>query len=244
MKVSVQVKESSLNDPQFNFEVLASAARQAKANNSELLLFAEAFLQGFEAMSFDYAEDIQKAYSIRGSELAKVRQIARENELAIGLGFYENYKGGIYSAYAIFDQDGETIEHYRRVSPGWKMPKACADYREGSNFHSFRFAGKTFATLICGDFWTDELLPAIIAMDADVDAFIWPVHCDYESEFWQQEEKAEYAKRSAILAKPILFINNFVKEKNRAKGGVYLWQQGKTLAALEMGELGQLNLEL
>ena len=244
-----------------NFCRMEEQAKVAAAQGADLALFGEAYLQGFGGMSFDYKTDIPNAYAQNNEEIAQVRNLAKHLGIALGFGFFENHQGGVYSAYLILDKDGETVDLFRRVSVGWKEEKGFLnpDYREGLGFHSFKFQGKRFATMICGDFWENHLISQIIELDDEVDAFFWPVHCDYDPQFWEAGEREEYRERGEILAKPVLFINNYrdpeTEEKapeskeaaempSYAQGGAYVWQQGKTLAALEMKRKGILLFEL
>ena len=244
MKIALVAGLSQANYPYKNFEEIKRWAKEAKKQGAELLLFGEAFLQGFQAMTFQYQDDIEKCLS-RGSKLlAEIRQFAKEEGIGIGFGYYENDKGAIYSSYLVIGESGEPLVNYKRVSQGWKEPSACADYREGEVFKSFRYKGKELGLMVCGDFWEDHLLAQIIEMDAHIDAFLWPVHCDYDPAFWEESSNVEYQKRTEILEKPVLFINNYSSLEDGAKGGLYLWHQGKTLKEVPMGQEAMLLVEL
>ncbi|HZK28664.1 MAG TPA: hypothetical protein VFD19_00430, partial [Clostridia bacterium] len=83
-----------------------------------------------------------------------------------------------------------------------------------------------------------------IDRDETTDCFLWPVHCDYPVDKWNRVTHEEYRKRTQILAKPVIFVNNFIEEESRAKGGAYLWKQGKELASLAYGKPGILLVDL
>lgn len=244
MKICLSAKPLTLTNIDENGKRIRDAMREARTGGAELILFGEASLSGFEALTFDYERDIRRCLGISGPELARLRDVARDIGIGVGVGFYENYKGGIYSTYAVIDAEGDIREIYRRVSPGWKREDACADYRDGDEFHAFRYGDKLFGLMICGDFWEEDLLPALIELDPVVDAFLWPVHCDYTVRKWQSGEADEYRARTAIMAKPVLFINNYVDAEDRAKGGLYHWCRGRTLDKLPMGETGLLYIDL
>ena len=235
---------SSLDDVHNNMAVMESAFPQAKESQADLLIFGEAFLQGFEAMTFDYKNDVQKAIFLKGVEITTIRTWAKKHDLAIGFGFFENQAGGIYSSYLVIDREGDVQGHYRRVSKGWKQSHACADYREGNQFTTFTLDGRSFTILLCGDFWEDDLLLPIIDRDEMTDYYLWPVHCDYPTEEWNRVSLEVYRQRTEILAKPVIFVNNFIEEEGRAKGGAYLWRQGKELTGLAYGEPGMLVVNL
>ena len=220
---------SALDDIQYNMRVMRETLIKAKNSRVDLLLFGEAFLQGFEAMSFSYADDVKKAIFQKGVEITKIRAWAKEYQMAVGFGYYENDAGGLYSSYLFIDEEGRILDNYRRVSTGWRIKKANPDYRCGRSFQTFTWRNLRLTTLVCGDFWEDKLLTAIVTHDHDSDLFLWPVHCDYTQDQWDNEACDAYRRRTEILKTPILFYNNYIDEKERAKGGAYLWHQGKTI---------------
>lgn len=236
MIVSLAASLSLDNDLEANRDSMKKMLAEAAAEGSQLVLFGEAYLHGFEALSFNYEHDIKKvALGLNSPEITKTRQLAIKYETAMGFGFFENDHGGIYCTYLIVDEEGEPLVKYQRVSRGWREPEANAEYRMGTNFPIFEYGGKKFGVMVCGDFWEDELLDQIVAIDPEVDAFIWPVHCDYLVEEWSEKVHDEYRQRSQILAKPIFFINNVRQNIEGAKGGAYIWQQGKELAGCDPG---------
>lgn len=254
MRIMLAAPELSLDDINVNSDRIISYIRKAGKNNVSLVLFSEASLTGFESMTFEYRKDIVRTLSVNGSEISRIRKAAIDNNVAVGFGFHENHKGGIYSSYMVTGKDGQTVDLYRRVSNGWRKSDACADYREGHEFHSFIYEGVRFTTIICGDLWEDNLVPLITELEDETDVFLWPVHCDISYYKWNEENtdfsdsqnmsRLSYAHRSSILSKPVLFINTFAREKDRAKGGLYHWHLGKEINSLEMGKEGYLITEV
>ncbi|NLC26137.1 MAG: carbon-nitrogen hydrolase family protein [Fastidiosipila sp.] len=244
MIISLAATLSVDNDLEANLNSMEKMLAEAEKDRSDLVLFGEAFLQGFNGLTFDYEHDINKiALGTKSPAITKIRQLAIKYDLAIGFGFYENDHSGIFASYMIVDKKGETLVKYQRVSPGAWIPEANVEYRRGKEFPVFEFMGKRFTIMVCGDFWEDELLDAIVQLDPQVDAFFWPVHCDYTEEDWKESEHKAYRHRSQILAKPVFFVNNFRTEADEAKGGAYVWRQGTELAALEPGQEGLLRYD-
>lgn len=254
MRIMLASPVLKLDDTGTNLEVIISTIKKAQDQKIDLVLFSEAALNGFEGLTFDYQEDLDRTLGLRGPEIAAIQKACRDTGVGAGFGFYQNEGGGFYDSYLIIDGEGELVDLYKRVSPTWKTPEANADYREGQGFKVFEFAGKKFATIICGDLWTDELISDIVDLDPQVDAFFWPVHCDFSLEDWYAENfdyqdeknlsKYAYAHQSSILVKPVLFINTYVEDEGHAKGGLYVWEMGKTIAEHPMGEPGYLIYEL
>lgn len=227
-------------DIDFGRQQIAKFAREARARGAEMILFPEAFLQGFEGLCFDYQKDISVAVSAQGAEIAHIRRICRESGIGIGLGYFETEGGVIYSSYIVIDAEGRTIANYRRKSPGWKEHYANADYREGREFITFKMKDKQFGIMLCGDFWTDSLLPEISALECD--CMLWPVYIDFSVEDWEEEERSEYLKRTEILGMPVAFVNAFVDAPDRANGGAFLAAKGKAIVELQMGRPALLDI--
>lgn len=254
MKICLSTANLSLDNLSANTLALEESMRSAKKGGADLVLHGEASLSGFEALNFDYRRDLDYTLALQSMEIVRMQKLARDIGIAVGFGFYENEDGGFYSTYLIIDKEGEIIDLYHRVSPGWKIPSANADYRVGKTFHSFEYLGKTFATLVCGDLWEDDLLMSIIDLDPIVDAWLWPVHLDIPVEEWNKENKdyhdpynvsrLAYSHRSAILEKPVLMINNYVQDEGRAKGGLYHWRLSSEIAAQAPGKPAQLFVEI
>ncbi|MDD4324228.1 MAG: carbon-nitrogen hydrolase family protein [Eubacteriales bacterium] len=242
MIISLAASMSLDNDLEANLTSMEKMLAKAKADSSELVLFGEAFLQGFDALTFNYDYDINNvALGLHSPEITKIRHLARKYDIGIGFGFFENDHSGIFDSYLIVNAAGETVAKYQRISAGGWIPEANAEYRMGREFPVFTFGGKRFTIMVCGDFWTDDLLCKIVELDPQVDAFLWPVHCDYTSKEWNDSAGEDYRKQSQILAKPIFFVNNVRPDEDGAKGGAFVWQQGRELAAHEPGQEGILT---
>lgn len=244
MIISLAATLSVDNDLEANLDSMEKMVAEAKLAHADLVLFGEAFLQGFEVLTFDYEYDINNvALGVKGPEIMKVRQLAKKHDTGIGFGFYENDHSGIFATYLIVDSEGQTVVKYQRVSPGAWIKDANVEYRMGKEFPVFEFGGERFTVMVFGDFWEDYLLDSIIELDPQVDAFLWPVHCDYTVEKWTTGEHEAYRARSQILAKPIFFVNNLRLEDDGAKGGAYVWRQSRELAALNPGQEGLISYD-
>ncbi len=233
---------SSLDDTEHNLRVMEEAIAAARKKGVQFLVFGEAFLTGFEGLAFNYWADSMKALALDGPEISRIRGWAKEQSMALAFGFHEIDDERIYSSYLALDRKGEIRGHYRRISKGWKPRNFHQEeYREGRVFPTFTLEGIRMTPLICGDLWEDHLLMDIIDRDLETDLFLWPVHCDYPVEEWHESIYEEYRERSQILARPVLFVNNFIEEEGRAKGGAYLWHLGRELHGLPYGTPGLLE---
>lgn len=244
MRVAICAARMRTMDVEENIATIRRSALRAKCEGAQIICFGEAFLQGFDACIFDYAVDILRAVALHSPEMAAIAQIARDLKIAIGLGFYENAEGGIYSSYAVWSAEGKCLHVYRRVSEGWKERWACADYREGRVFSTFPLGDCSIGIALCGDLWEDALLSEIVEMEAHADLLLWPVHCDYTEEEWNGGLMQAYAERTAVFDAPVAFCNNDMSETSRAHGGAYLWHHGRTYAASPYGREGMILFDV
>lgn len=189
----------------------------------DLLLFGEGYLQGYESLSFDYEKDIRKVSGLFSEEILELRRIARENCMALGFGFYENDKGGIYNSYLVLGKEGETLFKQQALSDNWQKVGACADYRRGVSLGSFLLEDRRLSILLEDDFFEDAYLLWLCELDDQVDGFIWV----------SAKEDPRARERSEILAKEVLYL---VEDK------AFLLKQGKVLKESPAG--GPLSHEL
>ncbi|WP_162265484.1 carbon-nitrogen hydrolase family protein [Abyssisolibacter fermentans] len=209
----------------------------------DLICFGESFLQGFEGLSWDYHRDLLRACSQNDEIICSIRELAISYKIALSFGYIEREEGTIYSSNMVISDDGEILNNYRRISTGWKELIAdCRYYKEGNSFSLFNYKGKNFATAICGDLWYDEHIDSIKRLKAD--CVLWPLYVDYSINKWQSREKDEYAKQVKEIQAPVLMINSYVEDENRAKGGCCIFQNGHVLKELSMGDLGILEYEI
>lgn len=219
-------------------------ADEARRLGLDAIFLGEAYLQGFDSMNFQPEHDREIAQGISSQPIERIRNIARKHQLAIGFGFYEFVDGIFYASYLVVGRFGETLCHYRRMSPGWRYPDSPDCYQEGKALTGFEIKGIKIGLVICGDFWTKALMDSIHALEKSVDAMLWPVHCDYPLNDWENKIRDEYREHSGNLMIPILFVNNLHPAHDRAKGGAYCWHQGKTLGAFNAGQTGMLTVSL
>ncbi|MEL3912558.1 carbon-nitrogen hydrolase family protein [Treponema pedis] len=244
MKICLCAAKNKSCDTEYNISQIKLFIEKTKDEKPDLLLFGEAFLQGFDSLCFEYKKDILTAISIHSSEISKIGNLAQKNKIAIGFGFIENNHGAIFSTYLIIGKTGKIIDKYQRVSQGWRIKNTCADYREGKDFHTFQLENKKFAVMICGDLWEDNLLSKIISMEAEI--FLWPVFCAYTAEEWEASAKAEYSARTAILNQTVLFVDSIVKinDDKYSGSGAVIWRHGNILKELPAGQSGFLTYEI
>jgi len=228
---------------EYNVNQIKKRLKEGSRKKIDLICFGESFLQGFDGLSWEYHEDLSRACSQKDDIILSLREYASICKIALSFGYIEKDEGTIYSSNMVISDDGQIINNYRRISPGWKEPMADTRYyKEGKGFSLFEYKGKKFTTAICGDLWNDKNIESIKQLKAD--CVLWPLYIDYSIEQWENGEKEEYALQVKEIPAPVLMINSHVDAENGAKGGCCVFLDGHVLKELLMGNIGILEYEV
>ena len=220
----------------YNKEKLIKIIREY-CNKSDLILFGETFLQGFDSLSWEYDRDKEIAISADDSIIEEIREAAKENSVAVSFGYIEKAEDSLYSSQLTIGRDGKTIDNFRRVSVGWKEPIADSHYKEGDGFHKFRFEDKEFAVGLCGDLWDDQNVKSMKDLDAEI--VLWPVYTDFNYREWNESIKNEYAEQAALFGHKVLYVNAVCLDREGheiARGGAAYFLDGKIKRQTPAGE--------
>ncbi|WP_294562972.1 carbon-nitrogen hydrolase family protein [uncultured Traorella sp.] len=241
MKISLLSYEFVNNDVRHNIRVIINAIKEASDKKIDMIIFGESFLQGFDSLSWNYDKDQDKAVFLSSYELRCIRSIASRFQVACAFGYFENFKGRIFSSYLVVDKNGNVLSNYRRRSIGWKEYKICDEhYGEGNCFDVFELEGKRFVSALCGDLWDDDLLDEISKLDVDV--ILWPVYVNFSEEKWIQEKEA-YLNRIKHLKPYVLLVNSYTQIP-LSIGGSFVYKDGKILLEGKRGQSDNITLEL
>lgn len=213
-------------------------------SNCDLLCFGEDYLHGFHGMSWEYTTDIKRAIEINSKPIKQIQELAKNFNCAISFGYIERSNDKIYCSNIIIDDYGDIVDNYRRISEGWKSNWSDNRYSEGQDFQIFELNGKRLVTAICGDLWSDYLIKKIEIISKEVDAILWPLYIDYTPDSWILSARQEYTDQVSSISCPILMINSYSTDKNEAKGGCCVFNQGSIIKELPIGEKGVLIVDL
>ena len=195
---------------------------------AELLCFGEAFLQGFDALCWEYDTDQLTALDLSSETITRLRDWTVRYGVSLIMGYIEKDGEKLYSS-CVALSNGEIIHNYRRISKGWKE-YAITDghYCEGSDTRPFTLNGRDISLTLCGDLWdfpdkfrTENLL-------------IWPVYVNYTAEEWNSGILDEYAAQAALAAADVLMVNPLDNEPVNY-GGSFHFHCGKVAASLAFG---------
>ena len=244
MKCALAAVGSIDGDIGYNKAVLTDTIRKL-SGKADVVLFGEAFLQGFHAIDFTVEHD--RAVSIFHEDrlLGEICDAAKDAAVAVSFGFLEKEGDSFFSSQITIDKSGQIVDLYRRVSPGWKEAYAGKEYREGDGFHTFRLLGKAVAVGLCGDLWYDENIARLNALKPDL--VFWPVYTDYDASVWNRTAKLEYAEQAGKIDAPVFYVNSVCTNtsvgREIAKGGAALFEGGAIKEELPAGSEGILIVE-
>lgn len=227
MIIKIPFRENT-NDIKRNLETVLKELEESK--DIDFLFFNEGFLQGNESLSFKYKDDVEVSRFQNGAEIASITEALKRKGISISLGYYENYKGGLYNSFIVLGKNGNNILNYRTNSKNWKPIDACADYREGEKLFSFRVKDSEVGVVSYFDLLDEANLSKLVNMDGEVDLFLC-MGILSKGEFMDRE--SEFFKISEIFDKPILL---YLRDKT--DGLVLILKHGKVIKEdkLKIGE--------
>ena len=143
MKIALASAKFKNNDVPFNLRQIEDCMLQAKEAGAELVCFGEAFLQGFDALTWYWERDRDVAVTTDSEVFRALERLTADTGIDLLVGFLEREGEEIYSSCALLSE-GRAVHNYRRISRGWKdFRKTDAHYREGREVTPFRWRGRT-----------------------------------------------------------------------------------------------------
>ncbi|MBQ1877597.1 MAG: carbon-nitrogen hydrolase family protein [Erysipelotrichaceae bacterium] len=236
MKIGLVSCRSENGNTAFN---LSQIERFLKLNEgrADLLCFGEAFLQGFDALSWNYESDRNVAVTTASDLFQQLKNWTVEYQTALLLGYLERDQESIYSSCAVID-GGKIIHNYRRISRGWKeYTRTDQHYREGDDTAAFLFRGRKMMIALCGDLWDQ---PERFRTDG---LLIWPVYLNYSLKDWQGGLLKEYAEQAGRVCEDVLMVNPLDRDPI-SHGGAFRFQKGKMTAGIPFDEEMTLIVEV
>ena len=236
MKIGLVSYQCKNKDVAYNMRQIERAMKEAQGKAS-LLCFGEAFLQGFDSLTWNFAIDCEIAVERSSETIDRLCEWTKIYGIALLTGYIERDGDSLYSS-CIVIENGRILHNYRRISEGWKeIGIADGHYREGDQTGEFRLFDRMFMPALCGDLWdcperfkTDHML-------------IWPVYVCYSEEQWKQEELAAYAEQAGNVADDVVMINS-IDPDNDSIGGAFRIRKGRIVERLPFGKEGILYSEL
>lgn len=169
----------------------------------DAVVTCEAYLQGFESVTFDPATDRAVAITADAPEHEPITEAVRRTRIAAGYGYVERDGDRFYSTYRLVSPDGVVLEQ-RRISAGWREERADpAVYGVGEDVQVVEWMGHRTAVALCGGLWSDQ--PRFTGLGTDL--LLWPVFVSFPPRQWLAEELDAYAEQAATVAPQALLVN-------------------------------------
>lgn len=244
MRCALAAKGFINGNVQHNKNVMLDTLR-ACSGRADIVIFGEAFLQGFDGAAFEPVHDALIAVTPDDPVIRELCGAAGQSNVALSFGFIEKEGDRFYSAQLTVSRDGRVIDLYRRISPGWKEPFANAQYCEGDGFHAFSFMGRQIAVGLCGDLWYDDHVAAMQRLGPDV--VLWPVYTDFTPDEWNASEKHAYAAQAGRFCPRVLYVNSCCLDKcgdGCAMAGAALFENGRIAREVPAGAEAILFVDL
>ncbi len=223
MRIGLAAYRFINSDIGFNLAQIEKAMKAARGK-AELLCFGETFLQGFDALNWDYEHDKEIGIAQDSRIVKQLCSLTGQYGVDLLLGYVEKEADKLYSSCMVI-ADGKVFYNYRRISKGWKeFSRTDGHYCEGSDTPDFLYNGKSFRIALCGDMWE---YPERFRTEATL---LWPVYVNFSLMQWQQYER-EYAGQAALAASKALLINS-ITEDPEAIGGAFCFENGQISARL------------
>ncbi len=194
----------------------------------DAVLTCEAYLQGFESVTFEPTADRAAAITTDAPGHEPITEAVRRTGITAGYGCVERDGDRFYSTYRLVSPDGVLLEQ-RRISTGWREEWADpAVYAVGEDVQVVEWKGRRTAVALCGDLWSDQ--PRFTGLG--IDLLLWPVFVSFPPHQWLTEELGAYAEQSATVAPQALLVNGAATgEDGEYTAGAALLADGRVAAA-------------
>jgi len=148
MKVALAQISPVLGNTKKNFELHLQDIEKAKKEKTDLLIFPELSLTGYNL------KDLVEEVALRPESDPLINKLkAASKEISLIVGFVEEKERGIFYNSAAFLSEGKILHIHRKVFlPTYGMLEEAKFFAQGKNFQTFPTAfGKT-GMMICRDF--------------------------------------------------------------------------------------------
>lgn len=234
MRIALAAYEFRNGDIDFNLKNMERAI-EAAIEKADIVVFGESFLQGFDALCWDFEKDKTIAITKNGETMRRVERMSRDHNIDLIFGYFELDGERIYSSCAVIE-GGRLAHNYRRISVGWREPNTDGHYQEGEETCEFDYRDQKLMLALCGDMWD---MPKRFKTDG---VLVWPIYVIFPLDEWRKMEH-EYAEQTLLAAGSALLVNPISHDPDSI-GGAFFFENGRTAQKLEFGEEGLLFVEL
>lgn len=236
LRIGLVSYECRNRDIAFNIEQIRLVMERSQGK-ADLLCFGEAFLQGFDSLSWNYETDSTMAAELTSEVMNRLREWTVLYGISLLTGYIEKEHDKLYSSCVVLSE-GRTVHNYRRISEGWKeYTKTDAHYCEGTDTSPFQLYGRTMQIALCGDLWE---YPERFRTEHTL---LWPVYVNYTVAEWNEGAIDEYAEQASEAAENVLMINPLDHDPV-SHGGSFHFHKGHVLSSIPFDEEQILYVEI
>ncbi len=239
-----------LPDADANLEAIVRMTEEAAREGAELVLFPEAALTGL-INNGDPEHDLPLGQPIPGPVTDSLAAVACRLGIYLAIGLLEREGHRLYDSAVLLTPEGGIVLRYRRRQPQWHGRDADpAVYRQGEEVAKCETPLGSFAFLICGDLFDDNIVARV--RDLRPDWLLFPfARCfddgSWDRQRWEREEQAAYVERVRLVRITTLMTNYLADSSldgGSFGGALVVGGDGKVLASLRLGEVGILVADL
>ncbi len=236
MRIGLASYRCENRNTEFNLRQIELAMKRYEGK-VDLICFGESFLQGFDALCWDYETDKSCAVELSSETVARLRDLTVRYGMALITGYFEKDREKLYSSCLVLSK-GEIVHNYRRISKGWKeFSKTDSHYCEGNETGSFHLCGKDMTLALCGDLWDHP------ERFRTPHPLIWPVYVNYGIEEWNGGVLDEYAAQAALASDDVLMVNPLDRDPVN-HGGSFHFHKGKLVRRIPFEREGVLIVDI
>lgn len=189
MKVSLAQLNIILDNKSENLLFVKKYTAEAAENGADIIFFPEMTLTGFSM-------NVEKNGDINEETIRIMKQIAAENNIAIGFGWVRKTGNKGENHYTVVSPDKEILSDYVKIHPF----SYCSEdnyFNAGNDLASFTYCGKRISTFICYDLRFPEIFQAVSdEAEIIVVAANWP---ERRSAHWKKLLEARAIENQAWL---------------------------------------------
>ncbi len=152
-------------EPEVNLANLARLVAEMAAKGAQLIITPESFVDGYvvrlRKRQDDWSRERFRALCQQWAQpaLARIRQIARDNNVYLVAGMSEPREDGLCNSAYLIDPAGEILGRYDKIQP-------CEVYQPGQELPVFETEFGTVAMTICADRRWPEIIRALAVKGA------------------------------------------------------------------------------
>ena len=238
-----------LPDIDANLAAILNMANEAADAGTDLVVFPEAALTGL-INNDEPSHDLPLGQVIPGPVTDVLARLTRERRIWLAIGLLEREGDRLYDSAVLLTPDGGIGLKYRRIQPQWHGRHADPSvYCQGTELPKVETQLGTFAFLICGDLFDDDLIQRVCNLRPDWLLFPFARRFrdrSYDQEQWDREEKPEYAQR-VKLAGITTLMTNYVADRDFSGsfgGAMVVSSDGTVMDSFPLGKSGILLVNL